>query len=224
MPPPVFLDIDPRTLHLPPSSRHGADPAKLQRQGGPDGKPSGSRSDRRREIGARPSGNDLSDPGPRAASPPGRASRPGHPAESDAQVSRISAGDPRLTADRGDDAQAGDPNPQADEAGGFRDGRSDGRGHGDRPEVRRAASLTLLTRADERRGRRAAQCAIQRKSVQIAAEALVTRIEARCRGHDDPRRVDREGQVDRAAGVTGGLRVWNGISITTCRAIRTTQA
>jgi hypothetical protein len=27
-----FLDVDPRTLHLPPSSRHGADPRKLQRQ------------------------------------------------------------------------------------------------------------------------------------------------------------------------------------------------
>jgi hypothetical protein len=32
MPTPVFLDVDPRTLHLPPSSRHGADPGKLQRQ------------------------------------------------------------------------------------------------------------------------------------------------------------------------------------------------
>jgi len=27
-----FLDVDPRTLHLPPSRRDGADPAKLQRQ------------------------------------------------------------------------------------------------------------------------------------------------------------------------------------------------
>ncbi len=32
MPTPVFLDVDPRTLHLPPSSRWGADPGKLQRQ------------------------------------------------------------------------------------------------------------------------------------------------------------------------------------------------
>jgi hypothetical protein len=32
MPSPVFLDVDPRTLHLPPSSRQGADPGKLQRQ------------------------------------------------------------------------------------------------------------------------------------------------------------------------------------------------
>jgi hypothetical protein len=32
MPAPVFLDIDPRSLHLPPSSRYGADPGKLQRQ------------------------------------------------------------------------------------------------------------------------------------------------------------------------------------------------
>ncbi len=32
MPAPVFLDVDPRTLHLPPSSRYGADPGKLQRQ------------------------------------------------------------------------------------------------------------------------------------------------------------------------------------------------
>jgi hypothetical protein len=32
MPTPVFLDVDPRTLHLPPSSRFGADPGKLQRQ------------------------------------------------------------------------------------------------------------------------------------------------------------------------------------------------
>ena len=32
MPSPVFLDVDPRTLHLPPSSRYGADPGKLQRQ------------------------------------------------------------------------------------------------------------------------------------------------------------------------------------------------
>ena len=29
---PVFLDVDPRTLRLPPSSRFGADPGKLQRQ------------------------------------------------------------------------------------------------------------------------------------------------------------------------------------------------
>ena len=29
---PVFLDVDPRTLHLPPSARFGADPGKLQRQ------------------------------------------------------------------------------------------------------------------------------------------------------------------------------------------------
>lgn len=32
MPTPAFLDVDPRTLHLPPSSRYGADPGKLQRQ------------------------------------------------------------------------------------------------------------------------------------------------------------------------------------------------
>jgi hypothetical protein len=32
MPTPVFLELDPRTLHLPPSSRQGADPGKLQRQ------------------------------------------------------------------------------------------------------------------------------------------------------------------------------------------------
>ena len=32
MPTPVFLDVDPRTLHLPPSARCGADPGKLQRQ------------------------------------------------------------------------------------------------------------------------------------------------------------------------------------------------
>jgi hypothetical protein len=32
MPTPVFLDVDPRDLHLPPSSRYGADPGKLQRQ------------------------------------------------------------------------------------------------------------------------------------------------------------------------------------------------
>jgi hypothetical protein len=32
MPSPVFLDVDPRTLHLPPSSRYGADPGKLRRQ------------------------------------------------------------------------------------------------------------------------------------------------------------------------------------------------
>jgi hypothetical protein len=31
MPTPVFLDVDPRTLHLPPSSWQGADPGKLQR-------------------------------------------------------------------------------------------------------------------------------------------------------------------------------------------------
>ena len=31
MTPPTFLDVDPRTLHLPPSARFGADPAKLQR-------------------------------------------------------------------------------------------------------------------------------------------------------------------------------------------------
>jgi hypothetical protein len=31
MPTPVFLDVDPRTLHLPPSSRCGANPGKLQR-------------------------------------------------------------------------------------------------------------------------------------------------------------------------------------------------
>ncbi len=27
-----FLEVDPRTLHLPTSARHGADPFKLQRQ------------------------------------------------------------------------------------------------------------------------------------------------------------------------------------------------
>ena len=32
MPTPVFVDVDPRSLHLPPSSRCGADPGKLQRQ------------------------------------------------------------------------------------------------------------------------------------------------------------------------------------------------
>ncbi|HEU5116574.1 MAG TPA: hypothetical protein VFT74_07850 [Isosphaeraceae bacterium] len=32
MPAPLFLDVDPRTLHLPTSSRFGADPVKLQRQ------------------------------------------------------------------------------------------------------------------------------------------------------------------------------------------------
>jgi hypothetical protein len=32
MPTPLFLDVDPSTLRLPPSSRHGADPVKLQRQ------------------------------------------------------------------------------------------------------------------------------------------------------------------------------------------------
>jgi hypothetical protein len=32
MPSPVFLDVDPRTRHLSPSSRYGADPGKLQRQ------------------------------------------------------------------------------------------------------------------------------------------------------------------------------------------------
>ena len=29
---PVYLDVDPRTLHLPPSRASGADPVKLQRQ------------------------------------------------------------------------------------------------------------------------------------------------------------------------------------------------
>jgi hypothetical protein len=29
---PEFLDVDPRSLRLPPSSTAGADPAKLQRQ------------------------------------------------------------------------------------------------------------------------------------------------------------------------------------------------
>jgi hypothetical protein len=29
---PVFVEVDPRSLHLPPSSRCGADPGKLQRQ------------------------------------------------------------------------------------------------------------------------------------------------------------------------------------------------
>jgi hypothetical protein len=32
MKPRVFLDVDPRTLRLPPSRRSGADPLKLQRQ------------------------------------------------------------------------------------------------------------------------------------------------------------------------------------------------
>jgi hypothetical protein len=32
MPTPILVDVDPRTLHLPPSSRFGADPGKLQRQ------------------------------------------------------------------------------------------------------------------------------------------------------------------------------------------------
>jgi len=32
MQPRLFLDVDPRTLHLPPSRRTGADPIKLQRQ------------------------------------------------------------------------------------------------------------------------------------------------------------------------------------------------
>jgi hypothetical protein len=32
MPTREFNDVDPRTLHLPPSSRFGADPGKLQRQ------------------------------------------------------------------------------------------------------------------------------------------------------------------------------------------------
>jgi len=32
MPLPVFLDVDPRTLHLPTSRLSGADPYKLQRQ------------------------------------------------------------------------------------------------------------------------------------------------------------------------------------------------
>jgi hypothetical protein len=32
MNPREFLDVDPRTLHLPPSRLDGADPAKLQRQ------------------------------------------------------------------------------------------------------------------------------------------------------------------------------------------------
>jgi hypothetical protein len=32
MPTPAFVDVDPCALHLPPSSRHGADPGKLQRQ------------------------------------------------------------------------------------------------------------------------------------------------------------------------------------------------
>src|SRR5437762_14309029 len=30
--PPVILDVDPRTLHVPPSPMSGADPYKLQRQ------------------------------------------------------------------------------------------------------------------------------------------------------------------------------------------------
>ena len=32
MNPPLFMDVDPRTLRLPPSLLSGADPAKLQRQ------------------------------------------------------------------------------------------------------------------------------------------------------------------------------------------------
>ena len=32
MKPPEYLDVDPRTLHLPPSRASGADPAKLARQ------------------------------------------------------------------------------------------------------------------------------------------------------------------------------------------------
>lgn len=32
MPPPEFLEVDPRVLHLPPSSFSGADPFKLHRQ------------------------------------------------------------------------------------------------------------------------------------------------------------------------------------------------
>jgi hypothetical protein len=32
MPPPEFVDVDPRTLHLPPSLFSGADPFKLHRQ------------------------------------------------------------------------------------------------------------------------------------------------------------------------------------------------
>lgn len=32
MKPPVYVDVDPRTLRLPSSRRHGADPAKLARQ------------------------------------------------------------------------------------------------------------------------------------------------------------------------------------------------
>ncbi len=32
MPPPEFLDVDPRTLHVPPSRLSGADPFKLQQQ------------------------------------------------------------------------------------------------------------------------------------------------------------------------------------------------
>jgi hypothetical protein len=32
MPAPIFLDVDPRTLHLPTSARFGAEPGKLQRQ------------------------------------------------------------------------------------------------------------------------------------------------------------------------------------------------
>ncbi len=30
--PPLFIEVDPRTLHLPPSRSSGADPYKLQRQ------------------------------------------------------------------------------------------------------------------------------------------------------------------------------------------------
>lgn len=32
MTPPEFLEVDPKTLHLPPARASGADPAKLQRQ------------------------------------------------------------------------------------------------------------------------------------------------------------------------------------------------
>ena len=32
MPPPEFADVDPRTLHLPPSLFAGADPVKIHRQ------------------------------------------------------------------------------------------------------------------------------------------------------------------------------------------------
>jgi hypothetical protein len=37
MNPPEYLDVDPRTLHLPPSRASGADPAKLARQISLDG-------------------------------------------------------------------------------------------------------------------------------------------------------------------------------------------